>query len=340
MKTRDFYYDLPPELIAQKPLKNRSDSRMMVLKKDEQTWNHDEFIHIGQYLRPGDTLVFNDTKVSPVRIFGHRPDKDESIEVLLLRETLPKSWICLVKPGRKLSVGTSIIFSEELRGVVSEILPDGERVIDLAYDGILYEILDKIGYMPLPPYISETLEDRDRYQTIYAKYRGSSAAPTAGLHFTEEILDQLKNIGINTAFATLHIGLGTFRPVKVENIEEHPMHEEWFSLTEENAKIINDTRKNGGRVIAVGTTSARTLESIAQKAGEIVAMDGDTSIFIFPGYEFKAIDGLLTNFHLPESTLIMMISALAGKEFVMNAYADAVDKRYRFFSLGDSMLII
>ncbi len=339
MQTSDFYYDLPQELIAQTPLKNRSDARMMVLNKLTGQWEHSQFKRLPEYLNAGDLLIFNDTKVSPVRIYGHRPEKEEHIEVLLLEEKAPKTWVSLTRPGRKLPVGQKIIFSPELRGTVLDILPEGERVIELAYDGIFYEILDAIGEMPLPPYIHTRLEDKERYQTIYAKYRGSAAAPTAGLHFTQEVLDAVKAKGVQCGFVTLHIGLGTFRPVKVDRVEDHPMHAERYRLTEETAALIRETKERGGRVIAVGTTSARTLESVMKKNGAMMADRGVTDIFIYPGYTFQCIDGILTNFHLPESTLIMMIAAMVGRETILAAYEEAVRESYRFFSLGDCMLI-
>lgn len=339
MQTSDFYYDLPQELIAQTSLKNRSDARMMVLNKLTGQWEHSQFKRLPEYLNAGDLLIFNDTKVSPVRIYGHRPEKEEHIEVLLLEEKAPKTWVSLTRPGRKLPVGQEIIFSPELRGKVVDILPEGERVIELAYDGIFYEILDAIGEMPLPPYIHTRLEDKERYQTIYAKYRGSAAAPTAGLHFTQEVLDAVKAKGVQCGFVTLHIGLGTFRPVKVDRVEDHPMHAERYRLTEETAALIRDTKERGGRVIAVGTTSARTLESVMKKNGAMIADRGVTDIFIYPGYTFQCIDGILTNFHLPESTLIMMIAAMVGRETILAGYEEAVRESYRFFSLGDCMLI-
>ena len=314
MNTHDFYYDLPHELIAQTPLKNRQKSRMMVLDKKTGKFEHRIFENIVEYINPGDTIVLNDTKVLPARLFGHRENKEEAIEVLLLKQREDDIWQTLVKPGKKLQIGTKIIFEENLlSATVLDILEDGQRVVKFEYNGIFNEILDKLGSMPLPPYITEKLEDKDRYQTIYAKNLGSAAAPTAGLHFTKEVLDALKQKGVNIVYVTLHVGLGTFRPVKVEKIEEHKMHSEYFVITKEACDVINETKRRGKNVFAVGTTSCRVLESATDENGIIHEMAKETDIFIYPGYKFKMVDKLLTNFHLPESTLIMIVSSLAGK---------------------------
>lgn len=341
MKTSDFYYDLPHELIAQTPLKERQKSRMMVLDKNTGKTKNEHFENIVEYINEGDTIVLNDTKVLPARLFGHREKKEEMIEVLLLKQREGDVWQTLVKPGKKLKIGTEIIFDEKLlKAKVIDILEDGQRVIEFSYNGIFNEILDKLGSMPLPPYITEKLEDKDRYQTVYSKNLGSAAAPTAGLHFTKEILKKLEDKGVNIVYVTLHVGLGTFRPVKVEDVETHEMHSEYFVITKEAASVINETKKRGNKVYAVGTTSCRVLESATDEEGIIHEMAKETNIFIYPGYKFKMIDALLTNFHLPESTLIMLVSALAGKENIMKAYNEAVKEKYRFFSFGDCMLII
>lgn len=340
MKTSDFNYYLPKELIAQTPLKDREKSRMMLLDKKTGKTENEIFENIGKYLKKGDTLVLNDTKVMPARIFGHREQKEEMIEVLLLKQNDGDKWQCLVKPGKKMKIGTEIIFDENLlRANVIDILEDGQRVIEFKYDGIFNEILDKLGTMPLPPYITEKLEDKSMYQTVYCKNLGSAAAPTAGLHFTKELLKQLEKNGINIVYVTLHVGLGTFRPVKVDDVTKHEMHSEYFVIDEKACKIINETKKQGGRVIAVGTTSCRVLESATDENGIIHPMAKETKIFIYPGYKFKMLDALITNFHLPESTLIMLVSALAGKENIMKAYDKAVKEKYRFFSFGDCMFI-
>lgn len=340
MKTSDFYYDLPHELIAQTPLKERQKSRMMILDKTSGNIKHEHFENIVEYINKGDTIVLNDTKVLPARLFGHREDKEEVIEVLLLKQREGDIWQTLVKPGKKLKVGTEIIFDERLlKAKVIEILEDGQRVIEFSYDGIFNEILDKLGTMPLPPYITEKLDDKDRYQTVYSKHLGSAAAPTAGLHFTKEILKKLEEKGVNIVYVTLHVGLGTFRPVKVDDVESHEMHSEYFVITKEACDVINETKKRGNKVYSVGTTSCRVLESATDENGIIHEMAKETKIFIYPGYKFKMIDALLTNFHLPESTLIMLVSALAGKDHIMNAYNEAVKEKYRFFSFGDCMLI-
>ena len=340
MKTSDFYYDLPHELIAQTPLKNRAKSRMLLLDKKTGEMEDKIFEDIVDYIKPGDTLVLNDTKVLPARLFGHREGKEEAIEVLLLKQKEDDIWQTLVKPGKKLQIGNKIVFKEGLLSAsVIDILEDGQRVIKFEYNGIFNEILDELGTMPLPPYITEKLDDKDRYQTVYCKHIGSAAAPTAGLHFTEEILEKLKQKGVNLVYVTLHVGLGTFRPVKVEKIEEHKMHSEYFVIDENACNIINDTKRNGKRVIAVGTTSCRVLESATDNDGKIYPMAKETDIFIYPGYKFKMLDALITNFHLPESTLIMLVSSLAGKDNIMRAYKHAVDDKYRFFSFGDCMFI-
>jgi S-adenosylmethionine:tRNA ribosyltransferase-isomerase len=340
MDLKDFNYDLPEELIAQDPLEDRSSSRLMVLHKDTGRIEHKIFRDIIDYLNPGDCLVINDTKVIPARLMGIKEDTGAAIEVLLLKRNADDVWECLVKPGKKARTGARIVFGEGLLvGEIVDVIEDGNRMIKFHYEGIFEEILDKLGQMPLPPYITHKLQDKNRYQTVYAKNEGSAAAPTAGLHFTKELLEKIKEKGVNVVSITLHVGLGTFRPVKVDKIEEHHMHTETFNISKEAADTINRTRAAGGRVIAVGTTSCRTLESAAADDGTIPARSGDTDIFIYPGYKFKAIDCLITNFHLPESTLIMLVSALAGRDNIMNAYETAVKERYRFFSFGDAMFI-
>lgn len=340
MKTSDFNYDLPKELIAQVPIKQRDMSRLLVLDKKTGKTEHKIFHDIIDYLTPGDTLVLNDTKVIPARIFGHREGKEESIEVLLVKEYGDDKWEVLAKPGRKLKIGTVIEFSDKLKAEVVDILVEGERVIKFKYDGIFNELLDEIGIMPLPPYITEKLEEQDRYQTVYSKIRGSAAAPTAGLHFTKELLEKVEQKGINIVYVTLHVGIGTFRPVKVDNVLEHKMHSEYYEVSEEVAAVINETKKRRNKVICVGTTSCRTIESAADENGIVRAEKRETDIFIYPGYKFKVVDNLITNFHLPESTLIMLVSALAGKDNIMNAYNEAVKEKYRFFSFGDAMYIM
>ena len=340
MDLKDFNYDLPEELIAQDPLEDRSSSRLMVLHKDTGRIEHKIFRDIIDYLNPGDCLVINDTKVIPARLMGIKEDTGAAIEVLLLKRNADDVWECLVKPGKKARTGARIVFGEGLLvGEIVDIIEDGNRMIKFHYEGIFEEILDKLGQMPLPPYITHKLQDKNRYQTVYARNEGSAAAPTAGLHFTKELLEKIKEKGVNVVSITLHVGLGTFRPVKVDKIEEHHMHTETFNISKEAADTINRARAAGGRVIAVGTTSCRTLESAATDDGTISARSGDTDIFIYPGYKFKAIDCLITNFHLPESTLIMLVSALAGRDNIMNAYETAVKERYRFFSFGDAMFI-
>ena len=341
MDVKDFDYDLPEELIAQDPLEDRSSSRLMVLDKKTGEVSHHVFKEIVKYLRPGDCLVLNNTKVIPARLFGVKEGTMAKIEILLLKRRQNDVWETLVKPGKKAKPGTKIIFGDGLlTGEVIDVVDDGNRLIQFSYEGIFEEILDKLGQMPLPPYITHQLKDKNRYQTVYAKHEGSAAAPTAGLHFTKELLQQVQDAGVKIAHVTLHVGLGTFRPVKVEDVTQHHMHSEFYVVEEDQAKLINDTKKNGGRVISVGTTSCRTLESATDENGILQAGSGWTEIFIYPGYHFKMIDGLITNFHLPESTLLMLVSALAGKEHIMAAYEDAVKERYRFFSFGDAMLIL
>ena len=340
MKTSDFYYDLPKELIAQDPLEDRSASRLMHLNKETGEYEHGHFRDILKYLKPGDCLVINDTKVIPARLYGSKVGTDAAIEILLLKRRENDIWETLVKPGKKCKVGTVISFGDGiLTGEVVDIVDEGNRLIQFHYDGIFEEILDQLGEMPLPPYITHKLQDKNRYQTVYAKHEGSAAAPTAGLHFTKELLQQVQDAGVKIAHVTLHVGLGTFRPVKVEDVTQHHMHSEFYVVEEDQAKLINDTKAAGGRVIAVGTTSCRTLESATGEDGILKAGSGWTEIFIYPGYHFKMIDGLITNFHLPESTLVMLVSALAGKEHIMAAYEEAVREKYRFFSFGDAMLI-
>ena len=340
MKTSDFDYDLPKELIAQDPLEDRSASRLMVLHRKSGTIEHRVFHDIVEYLRPGDCLVRNNTKVIPARLFGVREDTGATIELLLLKRRENDVWETLVKPGKKARTGTRLVFGDNhLTGEIIDVLEDGNRLIQFHYEGIFEEILDELGQMPLPPYITHKLKDKNRYQTVYAKYEGSAAAPTAGLHFTEELFQKIEEKGVKVANVTLHVGLGTFRPVKVDDVEKHHMHSEFYIVEEDQAKLINDTKAAGGRVIAVGTTSCRTLESATGEDGILKAGSGWTEIFIYPGYCFKMIDGLITNFHLPESTLVMLVSALAGKEHIMAAYEEAVREKYRFFSFGDAMMI-
>jgi len=340
LKVKEFYFHLPEELIAQKPLEKRDESRLMVLDRRTGEIEHKIFKEIIDFLNPGDCLVLNNSRVIPARLFGVKEDTMAKAEFVLLKRLDKDSWETLVKPGKKVKIGSKFVFGNgELSCTILDNTDFGGRIIEFHYDGVFEEVLDKLGEMPLPPYIKEKLEDKERYQTVYSKVEGSAAAPTAGLHFTEELLERIKEKGINIAFLTLHVGLGTFRPVKVENIEEHKMHAEFYNLDEENAKIINETKKNGKRVIAVGTTSCRTLETISDEDGFVKASSGWTDIFIYPGYRFKILDGLITNFHLPESTLIMLVSAFAGKENIMKAYNTAVKERYRFFSFGDAMFI-
>ena len=340
MNVKDFNFDLPQELIAQDPLEDRSSSRLLVLDKKTGKTQHRIFKDIVEYLRPGDCLVINDTKVIPARLFGVKKDTGAKIEVLLLKRRENDIWETLVKPGKKAKPGTVIDFGDGiLTGTVIETVDDGNRLIQFSYEGIFEEILDRLGQMPLPPYITHQLKDKNRYQTVYAKNEGSAAAPTAGLHFTKELLQEIEEMGVKIAHVTLHVGLGTFRPVKVDTIEEHHMHSEFYMVEESEAKKINDTKTNGGRVICVGTTSCRTLESATGDDGILKAGSGWTEIFIYPGYKFKILDCLITNFHLPESTLVMLVSALAGREHILNAYQEAIKERYRFFSFGDAMFI-
>ncbi|MCI7468888.1 MAG: tRNA preQ1(34) S-adenosylmethionine ribosyltransferase-isomerase QueA [Lachnospiraceae bacterium] len=338
--TKDYYYDLPKELIAQDPLEDRSSSRLMVLGKKSGHVSHHHFRDILDYLRPGDCLVINNTRVIPARLIGVKKDTGAHVEILLLRRRKNDIWETLVRPGKKLRPGAEVTFGDgSLTATILDVVEGGDRLVQFHYDGIFEEILDRLGEMPLPPYITHKLKDRDRYNTVYAKYDGSAAAPTAGLHFTKELLEEVKGMGVNIAQVTLHVGLGTFRPVKVDDVREHEMHTEWYRVTQETADLINQTKENGGRIIAVGTTSVRTLETVADENGHMKAQEGDTSIFIYPGYKWKIVDGLITNFHLPESTLIMLVSSLAGREHVLSAYKEAVKERYRFFSFGDAMYI-
>ncbi|MBE7011159.1 MAG: tRNA preQ1(34) S-adenosylmethionine ribosyltransferase-isomerase QueA [Ruminococcaceae bacterium] len=341
MNTKDFYYDLPEELIAQKPLENRTDSRLMVLSKETGEITHKHFYDVIDYLNEGDCLVMNNTRVIPARLYGQKEGTGGKIEFLLLKRIDINTWEVILKPGRKAKVGSRFEFGGGLlKAEILEVIDDGNRIVRFEYEGIWEELLDKLGEMPLPPYIHEKLNDRERYQTVYSKIEGSAAAPTAGLHFTNELMEKIRAKGIKIAFVTLHVGLGTFRPVLVENVENHKMHSEYYEVSEETAKIVNETRKNGGRIIAVGTTSVRTLESVADENGQLKKKGGNTEIFIYPGYKFKAVDALITNFHLPESTLLMLISAFSDKEKIFNAYGEAIKEKYRFFSFGDAMFII
>ena len=340
MDVKDFYYDLPQELIAQDPLEDRSSSRLLVLDKKTGEMQHKVFKDIVNYLHPGDCLVINDTKVIPARLIGSKEGTDAHIEILLLKRRENDIWETLVKPGKKAKPGTVINFGDGLlKGTVIDVVEEGNRLIQFSYEGIFEEILDQLGQMPLPPYITHRLKDKNRYQTVYAKHEGSAAAPTAGLHFTKELLAQIQEMGVKIAHVTLHVGLGTFRPVKVSNVLDHQMHSEFYRIEEDAANMINETKKNGGRIICVGTTSCRTIESAAAEDGTIRACSGWTDIFIYPGYQFKILDCLITNFHLPESTLVMLVSALAGREHVLTAYEEAIRQRYRFFSFGDAMFI-
>ncbi|MBE5899911.1 MAG: tRNA preQ1(34) S-adenosylmethionine ribosyltransferase-isomerase QueA [Lachnospiraceae bacterium] len=341
MNVSDFNYELPKELIAQDPLEKRSESRLMVLDKETGDVTHKHFYDIIEYINEGDCLVINNTRVIPARLYGSKEGTDATIEILLLKRIDADTWECLTKPGKKARVGARINFGDGiLVGEIIDIVEEGNRLIRFEYDGIFEEILDKLGEMPLPPYITHKLQDKNRYQTVYAKYDGSAAAPTAGLHFTPELMEELRDKGIRIAEVTLHVGLGTFRPVKVENVLEHHMHSEYYEINEEACDIINSTKESGGKVISVGTTSTRTIESAADENGYLTPKKGNTDIFIYPGYDFKVIDSLITNFHLPESTLIMLVSALAGRENVLSAYEEAVKEKYRFFSFGDAMLIM
>ena len=340
LKTSDFDYELPPELIAQDPLEDRSSSRLLVLDKDTGAVQHRIFKNITEYLRPGDCLVINDTRVIPARLFGVKRDTGAKVEILLLKRREADVWETLVKPGKKVRPGTELSFGGgQLTASVLETVEDGNRLIQFHYEGIFEEILDQLGQMPLPPYITHSLKDKNRYQTVYARHDGSAAAPTAGLHFTEELLKQIEEMGVRIAHVTLHVGLGTFRPVKVEHVLDHHMHSEFYMVEEAEAKKVNEAKEAGGRVICVGTTSCRTVESASTEDGILKAGTGWTDIFIYPGYRFKVLDALITNFHLPESTLVMLVSALAGREHILDAYKEAVKERYRFFSFGDAMLI-
>jgi len=339
MKTHDFWYDLPEELIAQTPLLARDTSRLLVLDRESGGLAHKHFYDVIDYLNSGDCLVMNDSRVLPARLLGQRPTGG-AVEILLLRDLGDKKWECLCKPGRKMQQGSEVIFGDgELTATVVSVLEDGNRVVEFHYDGIFLEVLERLGKMPLPPYIKAELQDQERYQTVYSRAPGSAAAPTAGLHFTDDLLEKIRQKGIRTAFVTLHVGLGTFRPVKAEEIAEHHMHSELCMMSRETAEILNTTRAEGGRIICVGTTSCRTLESLANADGSFTAGSKWTDIFIYPGYSFKVMDGLITNFHLPESTLVMLVSAFAGRENVLHAYAEAVKEKYRFFSFGDAMYI-
>lgn len=340
MKLRDFYFDLPQELIAQEPIADRQMSRLMVLDKRTGLVTHRIFKDIVDYVKEGDALVLNDTRVIPARLLGYKEDTLGKIEFVLLKKVGADIWEVILKPARKARCGVRFVFGEgKLKACVIEELDDGRRLVRFEYDGIFEKILDEVGSMPLPPYITKRLDDKERYQTVYSKHKGSAAAPTAGLHFTLELLDRLKNMGVNVVYTTLHVGLGTFRPVKTENIEDHRMHSEYFNISQEACDVINDTKRRGNKVFAVGTTSSRVLETAANEEGMIKSMSGQTSIFIYPGYKFKIVDSLITNFHLPESTLLMLVSAMAGRKNILNAYQEAVRERYRFFSFGDAMLI-
>ncbi|WP_416335220.1 tRNA preQ1(34) S-adenosylmethionine ribosyltransferase-isomerase QueA [Anaerococcus sp. DFU013_CI05] len=339
MKTDDFDYYLPEELIAQHPAEKRDHARLLVLDKKTGEKEDKYFYDIIDYLNPGDVLVMNDTRVIPARLFGHREDKEESIEVFLLHNIEGKTWECLVRPGKKMKIGTKIIFSEELSAEVKDIKEDGNRVIEFFYEGIFNEILDRLGNMPLPPYIKEELDEPEEYQTVYSKNPGSVAAPTAGLHFTKELLNQIDQKGIKLAYLTLNVGLGTFRPVSVEDVNDHKMHSEFYTISQETADIINQAHANGKRVIATGTTTIRTLETVFKNKGELTADSGWTDIFIYPGFEYKVVDALITNFHLPKSTLVMLVAALTSKDMILDTYRYAVEEKYRFFSFGDAMFI-
>lgn len=340
MKKSDFYFDLPAELIAQTPIERRDASRLLVLDKDSGAWEHRHFFDLPEYLRPGDCLILNNSRVLPARLLGQRLPGGGACEVLLLIDRGDKTWECLVRPGKHLREGARLSFGGgELLAEVTSVLDGGNRLVRFNYEGVFLEVLDRLGKMPLPPYIREELQDRERYQTVYSKVVGSAAAPTAGLHFTEALLQKVRNMGVKVGYVTLHVGLGTFRPVKEDNITDHMMHSEYCVIPQETADLINETKQNGGRIICVGTTSCRTLETWAAEDGTMMAKAGWTNIFIYPGYKFKVIDALITNFHLPESTLIMLVSALAGRRNVLNAYKEAVRERYRFFSFGDAMFI-
>lgn len=339
MRTSDFNYELPKELIAQHPLENRVNSKLLLLNKETGEVNHEHFYNIIEHLKEGDVLVLNNTRVMPARLYGHRVGREEHIEFLLLKRNDDDIWECLCKPGKKAKIGTVVEFSDKLSAEVVDISEDGSRFLKFKYDGIFEEILDELGEMPLPPYITEKLEDKERYQTVYSKVEGSAAAPTAGLHFTEELLKKIKDKGVEICYITLHVGLGTFRPVKVDDVESHQMHSEFYMISKEVAETINKAKDEGRRVVAVGTTSIRTLETVADDFGKVSEKSGWTDIFIYPGYKFKCVNALITNFHLPESTLVMLVSAFASKKYIMNAYKIAVEEKYRFFSFGDAMFI-
>ena len=340
MKTSDFYYDLPQELIAQTPLERRDGSRLMVLDRESGEIAHRHFYDLPEYLHPGDTLVLNDSRVLPARLYGHRVPTGGAVELLLLKDQGDGKWECLARPGRKLKPGAEVSFGEgELTATIAEDLQEGKKLVQFHYEGIFLEILERLGKMPLPPYIKEELQNGERYQTVYSKVTGSAAAPTAGLHFTKELLQKIQDMGVSIAYVTLHVGLGTFRPVSAEEVTDHHMHSEFCMISKETAELLNETHRRGGRIVCVGTTSCRTLESFAKEDGTFEERSGWTEIFIYPGYRFKAMDALVTNFHLPESTLVMLVSAFAGREHILNAYNTAVQERYRFFSFGDAMLI-
>ncbi len=340
MKTSDFYYDLPQELIAQTPLERRDGSRLMVLDRESGEITHRHFYDLPEYLHPGDTLVLNDSRVLPARLYGHRVPTGGAVELLLLKDQGDGKWECLARPGRKLKPGAEVSFGDgELTATIAEDLQEGKKLVQFHYEGIFLEILERLGKMPLPPYIKEELQNGERYQTVYSKVTGSAAAPTAGLHFTKELLQKIQDMGVSVAYVTLHVGLGTFRPVSAEEVTDHHMHSEFCMISKETAELLNETHRRGGRIICVGTTSCRTLESFAKEDGTFEESSGWTEIFIYPGYRFKAMDALVTNFHLPESTLVMLVSAFAGREHILNAYNTAVQERYRFFSFGDAMLI-
>lgn len=340
MKTSDFYYDLPQELIAQTPLERRDGSRLMVLDRESGEITHRHFYDLPEYLHPGDTLVLNDSRVLPARLYGHRVPTGGAVELLLLKDQGDGKWECLARPGRKLKPGAEVSFGDgELTATIAEDLQEGKKLVQFHYEGIFLEILERLGKMPLPPYIKEELQNGERYQTVYSKVTGSAAAPTAGLHFTKELLQRIQDMGVSIAYVTLHVGLGTFRPVSAEEVTDHHMHSEFCMISKETAELLNETHRRGGRIICVGTTSCRTLESFAKEDGTFEESSGWTEIFIYPGYRFKAMDALVTNFHLPESTLVMLVSAFAGREHILNAYNTAVQERYRFFSFGDAMLI-
>ncbi|SHE27015.1 tRNA preQ1(34) S-adenosylmethionine ribosyltransferase-isomerase QueA [Alkalibacter saccharofermentans] len=340
MKTRDFNFELPQELIAQHPIEKRDASRLMVIDRNTGDIHHKNFFDVTHHLKAGDTLVLNNTRVMPARLYGKNKDREGVVEILLLKRTEKDEWETMVKPGKKAKLGDVLVFEDVLQGEVVSIKEDGLRIIRFQYEGIFENILDKLGHMPLPPYIKETLSDKERYQTVYSKEVGSAAAPTAGLHFTGELLEKIKKKGVNIAYITLHVGIGTFRPVKVDDVTKHKMHSEYYSIDEKTAEMLNHTRDNGGRIIAVGTTSVRTLETVAQRGFPLKSCSGWTDIFIYPPHDFQAVDGMITNFHLPESTLLMLVSAFAQKDLIMGAYKKAVEEKYRFFSFGDSMIII